>query len=450
MLQARRETFVKSTIILGSPNIKVLAVMILALHVCTEKGHSSPRLNIYTGIASQRLSPPPPTSPIISSFSLFRSTTRQYCSAIHKDLTDICHQWPSSSHQLEENVDYSVSFKVSDTSRTKTSFGRVILVDGQDPHIDPDSITSCAKKISTQWKICRDIIAKYFTPADGFVVSPHIDAKIDNTVGYTREITLYPVTISNIRFPEFNDVTVILGSGPESNGEVPSNISQVCFNSAYGLHERLSKNIIIGIPNILDTLLDMSGVSDTQIQDSAQLSSSKSNLTFGLSVGYDKTFIKEGGRFGLYTGAEIFADINPSRGSVRSKSGETIVNSSCDLKTRSFGFTALVGLASKNNWTIYGLGGIRCSFKTLDTKFTPTVTDASSLITNPAQKISKDGIEFDVGAGSTYTLSKNWAIGVRYTHTLKSSIKFKSFDGSDAKLTTRSSRITASLTYMFD
>jgi len=311
---------------------------------------------------------------------------------------------------------------------------------------NPNSIPTCEKKIAVALKKYNDAIASVFTKSNGFVVSENQDVVIPTTNDENRDISFQPIYLTNIYWPNYK-AKVFSGSGLNKDGK----IWDVSFQ--YFASSSLLENVLVQSNINMDSILlswheiyDRPTPKDTEYYLSSDIKSSKKqNLTFGISVGYDKTFIKEGKKFGLYTGVDLFADAMPTNCKI-TPNKDDVIQTEIGVKTHSFGITPFLGIASKDSWMIYGLCGARFSFKKINIKHAADPIYAKSFdLAN--KKLNKMKLEFDIGLGTNYVLSDKFNIGLRYIHTLKSSMKFKSYDNSDVKLTTNSSRIVASLTY---
>jgi hypothetical protein len=326
----------------------------------------------------------------------------------------------------ENSLIYDVDFTLATYTFRDNSVETVDIEGSFGIENDRPSLTNCERKISARLRRHRDVVASVFKKEDGFVVSEFKPVSIHGEAGKTGSISIYPVDITHKDFPMYN-ARVLNGSGDHLDGaplELPSDF----FKSAHLLQYNLDTLNIEDLDNVLTSWY--SAYQRPIPEDFAKIgeyrtlhSGKKTGMIFGMSFGADKALVRKDRDFGLYIGAETFFEINPSK--VR-------IKNSFEIKSNSMGITPLIGIASKNKWDIYGLFGFRYSFK-----------NVKSL--EESKKVHKNKMEYDVGAGTTYDLSKKFNLSFRYIHTLGNSIKTKD----EQKIKMHASRVVLSFAYVF-
>ena len=329
-------------------------------------------------------------------------------------------------------------------------FGRDIVFNGKNVIPCPASIPQCESKISIQFKAYRDIIAQYFKPEDGFTVSEHKDVQIPGAAGSTKQIVFYPVYISSKL--DNNKFMALHGSGPDHDGNAPVTLPGYAFTSDKVLQNFLSTMSLAYFDNVLlKNTCDACNVepsTDTVYTLTSGIKSSKKrNMIFGVGIGFDKVFIKEGKKYGPYVGAELFAEINPTNCKILPEKSE-LIRRNLTYRSQSLGINMLFGIAARDSWMVYGICGPKLSFKNIKASY-DSDKDIAKLfdfdLTNKTLK--KRQIEFDYGIGTTYVISPKISVSLKFIRTSKSSIKIKSFDKSLSKVTSKPSKIILGLSY---
>ncbi len=268
---------------------------------------------------------------------------------------------------------------------------------------------SCEAKLKRMYeRYWKPEIAIHFPLSDGFRVSstgaitvmPSSTDDLGNQ-GF-NELKIEPVYLTNINYPKFK-VEILRGRG------------EALFSGAsFFDSDILRKEIVDYItPDTVKIL---------QSWDSATnpVTTKKNGLTLGLSGAYSKAlFPKTSSTFGLYTGVEGFAEINPNE----SKSN------GFSIKEKSFGFRPFVGIIKKDNWTIYALGGVKC---------------AKRDIKSDMFHVKKGKLSYEIGVGSDYTLSERFSISAKFIKGLTSK-----FNINGLSFQTSSTKILFSLNYHF-
>lgn len=146
----------------------------------------------------------------------------------------------------------------------------------------------------------------------------------------------------------------------------------------------------------------------------------KNGLTLGFSGAYSKSlFPKVSSTYGLYTGVEGYAEINPN---------ETKSNG-FSIKEKSFGIRPFVGIIKKDNWAIYALAGVK---------------SAKRDIKSDMFHINKGKLSYEIGVGSDYILSERFSVSAKFIKGLKSK-----FNVNGLSFQTSSTKILFSLNYHF-
>ena len=239
--------------------------------------------------------------------------------------------------------------------------------------------------------------------------------KIIGDPGYTTTLQVLPVYA---KYGE-KQFKIIYGSGENRDGSTAETLPHEYFANATTLHEYLLNRYVGGF------LRDYPELYKQTISENDAPRGAKLKMLFGGSVGYSHTFMGSNKKFGLYTGVDLFFDTCPNR--------TNISKNSIGIKQNNIGITPFIGIAAKDSWMLYAIGGPKLSFKNLSFKNTI---------------IKKNKIEFEVGAGTDYMLTDHFAVGFKYLKTLKSNIKFK-HNSVNYKLRTSSSKFVLSLSYVF-
>lgn len=294
-------------------------------------------------------------------------------------------------------------------------------------------------------------ITKIFSDMAGCLQNDVPDLKVDSVKGVeipgnpgnTRWLKVSPVyaTYSDQKFK------VIYGSGPQQNGEEKEGIPPDYFANATTLHywilERYVGGFLRNYPILqkeaYEKKLENIGKENEKLEEAVKMledasppelpsnpKASKLNMFLEGSFGWRKIIANKGSRFGLYTGIELFFDFNPNE--------MHFDNKQCSLKEHAIGITPFLGIASKENWMLYGLAGVKLSFKRVDVQ---------------RKSLTKHKPEFELGAGTDYMLTKHVAMGFRYVHTFQSKMNLKYGDNSKFTLKTHSSKFLLTFSYMF-
>jgi hypothetical protein len=288
---------------------------------------------------------------------------------------------------------------------------------------NPQSLANCTQKIADRLRHYRNLVPIVFTQKDGFEVSEFKPPVINGTTGETQTISFFPVYITHKDFPEYKAM-IFKGSGSYQNGE-PVEIPYDCFASSDVLEQKINS---LHIREIGDMWLDFyKGYNPIIPKNSEDIATHtkchKSKMVFVGCVGIDKVFKQQDRDFGLYVGIELFLEIKPSK---------THIQNTCSIQSYNFGSTFLLGIASKNKWSLYLLGGPKYSIKKI--KF-----DTED------KKNHKNKIELDIGAGTTYEMSEKISLSFRYIYTLKSSLKI----ADKPKINISSSKFVVGFSYLF-
>ncbi len=349
-------------------------------------------------------------------YKKLQQKSHELCYALAKSVV-----W--NNNQLEPGVDFTLRERFLDVDLTTF----IVTEGGFGVHDDPSSLNSCASKISSELREYYEAVVSIFSKEEGFKVSDFKPAEIIGEPGDTQKLRFYPVYIEHKDFPLYK-ARVLKGSGSSGDGEI-AEIPSRLFYSATLLEWNISLINQSGRSDVLTSWYDTYGydfMAGTFSTENCRSSNNKTNMLFGLSVGWGQSFIKEGRDFGIYLGSELFYEINPTKTRVSSKDK----SDSCEIRSSGIGVTQLVGLASKNNWMLYALGGVRYSFKRLNFN---------------SKKLHRNKLEFDVGGGTTYMMSQNFALNFRVVHTLRT--KTKLAEGKHLKAS--STKIIVGLSYMF-
>ncbi|MDO4975040.1 MAG: hypothetical protein Q4E61_01795 [Alphaproteobacteria bacterium] len=267
---------------------------------------------------------------------------------------------------------------------------------------------SCETKLKRMYeKYWKPEIAIRFPLSEGFRVSPTgassvMSSTYDEGVEEFTRLKFESVYLTNVNYPKFK-VEIL-------RGREEVFFSELDFSDSDFLRKEIVDYIT---PDTIQVL---------QSWDSATnpVTTKKNGLTLGLSGAYSKSlFPKASSTFGLYTGVEGFAEINPNE----SKSN------GFSIKEKSFGFRPFVGVIKKDNWTIYALGGVKC---------------AKRDIKSDMFHVKKGKLSYEIGIGSDYILSERFSISAKFIKCLTSK-----FNINGLSFQTSSTKILFSLNYHF-
>lgn len=260
-----------------------------------------------------------------------------------------------------------------------------------------------------------------------------------------RVLRVYPVYATYLD----KKYKVIYGSGPKQDGQELEGVPEEYFANSTTLHswilDRYLGAFLRNYPNLqkefyegklqeaesrnVKLVEELKIAEESKTHEEMPLSnpkSSKLNMLLEGSIGWRKIISNKVGRFGIYTGAELFFDFNPNEVYFDKKQ--------CSLKENAIGIMPFLGIASKDNWMLYGLAGVKLSFKRIELE---------------QRSFTRHKTEFELGVGTDYMLTKHVGIGFRYVHTFQSQMKFKSRDNSEVTLKTHSSKFLVTFSYMF-
>ena len=270
---------------------------------------------------------------------------------------------------------------------------------------------SCEKKLMQLYKNWKNIAKDYFKWSEGFRLSSTelvtvMDAdnyEIDKSTKSKAfiKLKLNPVYLTNINYPQFK---------VEILRKRESIYDETSFYSPAVLLKEITDFVA---PETIKIL---------QSWDSATnpVTTKKNGLTLGLSGTYSRSlFPKASSTFGLYTGVEGFAEINPNE----SKSN------GFSIKEKSFGIRPFVGIIKKDNWAIYALAGVK---------------SAKRDIKSDMFHINKGKLSYEIGVGSDYILSERFSVSAKFIKGLKSK-----FNVNGLSFQTSSTKILFSLNYHF-
>lgn len=242
-------------------------------------------------------------------------------------------------------------------------------------------------------------------------------------------------------------IKVVYGSGETRNGESFEEIPQAYFANAITLHGYiLDRYLGAFVRNYSDVKkefyedkIKILQKQNRELQDnvptqneipspepSANSKNSKLNMLLEGSVGWNRVTANPKDKFGLYTGIELFFDFNPNE--------NYFGQNRHILKENSVGCSLGIGGASRDSWMLYGITGIKMSFKRFELQ---------------EMAFTKHKIEYELGAGTDYIFNKHTMLGVRYVYTFHSTMPLKYNDETNAAIKTRSSKILLSLGYIF-
>jgi hypothetical protein len=334
----------------------------------------------------------------------------------------IIDDWKGSS--LKSDSDYTV-----DTYTIAVDPIRIVDIDGAfGVEGDRDSLRRCEEKMTASARRHFDVVTAIFCEKDGFMVSGFSPVTIAGKPGRARAVSLQPVYITHKDYPLYR-ARVLNGSGDNFDGQ-PLEFPVDFFGSPSLLQSQVDdlmqrdakSNVLVTWHSVYKrpTSENCAGVAGVE-ECGCSRGGRKTGATFGLSLGVDKTLLREGKDFGLYAGAEVFFEINPS--TLR-------IKNSFEIKSNSMGITPLFGIASKNKWAIYLLCGVKYSFKNLK-------------ILEECKKVHRNKLEYDTGVGTTYALSKRLSLSFRYIYTLESSIR----PNDEQKIRVHASRVVLSFSY---
>jgi hypothetical protein len=312
---------------------------------------------------------------------------------------------------LEHDVDFTVA-----TYTIAGNPAEIVDIEGAFGRANnPSSLQTCCDKMTTNLENHYKIVKTVFNEADGFTVSNMEPIKILGNAGQTRTLVWAPIYVTSKTIPSFK-TQILNGSGNNYDGQ-PIKFPSDFFGSSVLLQYQIDEFIQKDIQK--NALLALHEVNEIKTNSSGK----KTGMAFGMSFGIDKHLLKKDKDFGLYIGEETFFEINPSK---------LRIKDSFEIKSNSIGITPLFGIASKNKWAIYGLLGIRYSFKNFK-------------ILKENKKSHKNKVEYDIGIGTTYDLSKRFNLSFRYIYTPVYSVKIRD----EQKIKMRISRIVLSLAYVF-
>lgn len=264
--------------------------------------------------------------------------------------------------------------------------------------------TSCKTKIERQLKIWRDKAEEIFRE-EGFQISKNINVSFDSNI----EIKILSVAIISR-----DDLKERIINPNESN--MPYRIDVEYFVNSKTLQDYLTK-IVTPNSNKMVEYFDrvVYGISQP-----LPTTTKKNGLTLGFSGAYSKSlFPKVSSTYGLYTGVEGYAEINPNEAK----------SNGFSIKEKSFGIRPFVGIIKKDNWAIYVLAGVK---------------SAKRDIKSDMFHINKGKLSYEIGVGSDYILSERFSVSAKFIKGLKSK-----FNVNGLSFQTSSTKILFSLNYHF-
>lgn len=266
---------------------------------------------------------------------------------------------------------------------------------------------SCEAKLRQMYEKWKADIERFFPHSKGFRYSPIVDATVmDGTnleggIQAFNKIKTTSVYLTNIHYSSF-EVEILRGR--------ESIYIESSFLDPNTLHKEITDYIV---PDTIKFLRSWDSATNP-------VATKKSGLTLGLSGTYSKSlFPKASSTYGLYIGAEGFAEINPNE----SKSNGFAI------KEKSFGVRPFVGIIKRDNWAIYALGGVKC---------------AKHDIKSEMFHVHKGKLSYEIGVGTDYILSKRFSISAKFIKSIASK-----FNINGLAFQTSSTKILFSLNYHF-
>lgn len=264
--------------------------------------------------------------------------------------------------------------------------------------------TSTARqKIESQLKYWVQEAKKIFLVSEGFSFTDVQPVKVFPSVSGTLitydRINIRSVRLTNNNFPNFS-VKIFYGA---------QKINKAYFSGT----NRILEDGIRGLVYPRETEILQAWEAATHLP-----TIKKNGVVLGLSGSYSRTFFpKASSQYGLYCGAEVFAEINPNA----AKSNEF------SIKEKEFGIRPFLGVEAKDKWMIYGLCGVKYYRKNIKSE---------------TLNCNKSKAAYEIGVGTDYVLSDKFSIGAKFIKTLKSTLKVK-----DLSFQTSSIKILFSLSY---
>ncbi len=346
-----------------------------------------------------------------------KSPNNEIYFSIKKYVSDLNDYWRYCTLITPDDLITPENITENITVETTKSDGTNILIgELQDPGIGFSTVTNHVRDFSTfNRKVkayldsCYKHIYSIFPASSGFYISgyPTISAinrkTTEGLTSYFGTINSTSVILRNKNYPSF--ATEILRGYPRN------------YTFSYGTITN-SETLMKGITSIISPV--ESDIIQSWAAATNPVTTKKNGLTLGLSGAYSKAlFPKTSSTFGLYTGVEGFAEINPNE----SKSN------GFSIKEKSFGFRPFVGIIKKDNWTIYALGGVKC---------------AKRDIKSDMFHVKKGKLSYEIGVGSDYILSDRFSISAKFIKGLTSK-----FNINGLSFQTSSTKILFSLNYHF-
>lgn len=310
-----------------------------------------------------------------------------------------------------ENITENITIPIDKLDGTNIAIGEL-----QDPGIGFSTVSNRVRdfytfnrKVQAYLDSCYKHIYSIFPMSSGFYISgyPTISAinrkTSESLTSYFGTINSTSVVLLNKNYPSF--ATEILRGYPGN------------YTFSYGTITN-SETLMKGITSIISPV--ESDIIQSWASATNPVTTKKNGLTLGLSGTYSRSlFPKASSTFGLYTGVEGFAEINPNE----SKSN------GFSIKEKSFGIRPFVGIIKKDNWAIYALAGVK---------------SAKRDIKSDMFHINKGKLSYEIGVGSDYILSERFSVSAKFIKGLKSKFKINGLS-----FQTSSTKILFSLNYHF-
>lgn len=313
----------------------------------------------------------------------------------------------NDSIQLVPGIDYTRlkdAYNENIYGKNWKIYGFGTMLDGQSR-----SASSFLSKLDRYLNYLKIEVIKIFPKSEGFSIS---EIKKSDTDFYSWDkdicvavrngLFVQPVYLRNIYFPNF-EARII---------EKTVNIDNRYFlgDGAAPIEHAITTAISPVESDVLKAWDSATNPATTR----------KNGLTLGFSGAYSKSlFPKVSSTYGLYTGVEGYAEINPNEAK----------SNGFSIKEKSFGIRPFVGVIKKDNWAIYALAGVK---------------SAKRDIKSDMFHINKGKLSYEIGVGSDYILSERFSVSVKFIKGLKSKFKVNGLS-----FQTSSTKILFSLNYHF-
>ncbi len=251
----------------------------------------------------------------------------------------------------------------------------------------------CSERNSKVDEYISHIIGKLrniFISKDGYTITltPNLKVQIQRPLEHTgnhiidgnRKLIIPNVMLSHKSFPNFSIELL--------NSEANIDFNYFFNQNPYPLQQAISKAIQ---RDPLEFQNEWNAAVPSTIK--------KNNFTCGLSAAYSESFFSQrNSTYGIYAGAEAYFEFTPNK----------IQSSGFSIKEKNFGIRPFVGITKKNNWTIYGIFGI---------KYSKHSFKADKVYANKGKLLCETGI------GSDYFISDKISVSVKALKSIKSTLK---------------------------